>query len=299
MEQTVSSRGPIPTTEEINALPDPVRRYIHDLETRCDPSGDVRTIHALQEHINALESRDVAEQKALDAAIAWDEAEPESQAETEAENALHHALADLRIARVRDRRTSVAVADTPQPDSRAAFEAWASARGLEMDREDDGYQFGEVALAWEAWQQARREPHPPYTLIEAAMALKAIIDGPHEWHIPLGMGPEVLMVCKAVEALEPQPVGAALEWRESRDVLDRPCWSTHIGTIRVDVETGGNGRLWLHSPLPKVGLEPLCGNDPVAAQSEAEARLRAFFAAGLAALTARAPSAGTGTTGGE
>lgn len=54
-------------------------------------------------------------------------------------------------------RANVA-ADTPQPaDSRAAFEAWAAARSLEMDREDDGYQFGEVQLAWEAWQ-ARREP---------------------------------------------------------------------------------------------------------------------------------------------
>lgn len=28
-----------PTAENINALPDPVRRYIHDLETTCDPAG--------------------------------------------------------------------------------------------------------------------------------------------------------------------------------------------------------------------------------------------------------------------
>lgn len=30
------------TVEAINALPDPVRRYIFQLETRCDPSGEVR-----------------------------------------------------------------------------------------------------------------------------------------------------------------------------------------------------------------------------------------------------------------
>lgn len=30
-----------PTSENINALPETLRRYIHDLETRCDPAGDV------------------------------------------------------------------------------------------------------------------------------------------------------------------------------------------------------------------------------------------------------------------
>lgn len=31
-----------PTAESVNALPEPLRRYIHDLETNCDPSGMVR-----------------------------------------------------------------------------------------------------------------------------------------------------------------------------------------------------------------------------------------------------------------
>jgi hypothetical protein len=30
------------TPDEINALPDRVRRYIHDLETNCDPAGTIR-----------------------------------------------------------------------------------------------------------------------------------------------------------------------------------------------------------------------------------------------------------------
>ncbi len=33
-----------PTPRCVNALPDPVRRYIHDLETRCDPAGDLREL---------------------------------------------------------------------------------------------------------------------------------------------------------------------------------------------------------------------------------------------------------------
>jgi hypothetical protein len=33
-----------PTVDEINALPEKFRQYIHDLETRCDKSGDVQTI---------------------------------------------------------------------------------------------------------------------------------------------------------------------------------------------------------------------------------------------------------------
>jgi hypothetical protein len=28
-----------PTSENINGLPEPIRDYIHALETRCDPSG--------------------------------------------------------------------------------------------------------------------------------------------------------------------------------------------------------------------------------------------------------------------
>ena len=32
----------IPTPENINALPFPLRRYIHDLSTLCDPAGIVR-----------------------------------------------------------------------------------------------------------------------------------------------------------------------------------------------------------------------------------------------------------------
>ncbi len=32
----------LPTAENINALPSPIRSYICDLETRCDPAGIVR-----------------------------------------------------------------------------------------------------------------------------------------------------------------------------------------------------------------------------------------------------------------
>ena len=51
------SEGWTPTAANINALPDPLRRYIHDLETRCDPTGDVQTIHSQREQINGLLKR--------------------------------------------------------------------------------------------------------------------------------------------------------------------------------------------------------------------------------------------------
>jgi hypothetical protein len=35
-------------------LPEKFRRYIHDLETRCDKSGDVQTIALLREDREAL-----------------------------------------------------------------------------------------------------------------------------------------------------------------------------------------------------------------------------------------------------
>jgi hypothetical protein len=37
-----------PTAEEINALPEKFRQYIHDLETRCDKSGGLQTIAPMQ-----------------------------------------------------------------------------------------------------------------------------------------------------------------------------------------------------------------------------------------------------------
>jgi hypothetical protein len=47
--------GWIPDVEHINALPEPLRRYVHDLETRADPAGDVATLAIQRETIAALE----------------------------------------------------------------------------------------------------------------------------------------------------------------------------------------------------------------------------------------------------
>jgi hypothetical protein len=46
-----------PTVDEINALPEKFREYIHDLETRCDKSRDVQTIAILREDRDALQRR--------------------------------------------------------------------------------------------------------------------------------------------------------------------------------------------------------------------------------------------------
>jgi len=42
------------TSEEINALPSRIRKYIHDLETRCDPAGEVQERWSLREQRDAL-----------------------------------------------------------------------------------------------------------------------------------------------------------------------------------------------------------------------------------------------------
>lgn len=48
-----------PSAENINALPDALRRYIHDLETACDPSGDLRELFRLREE-NAMLRQEAA-----------------------------------------------------------------------------------------------------------------------------------------------------------------------------------------------------------------------------------------------
>ena len=49
--------NPLPIVERINNLPEWLRRYVHDIEARCDPAGDVRTITELRDTIRALEAR--------------------------------------------------------------------------------------------------------------------------------------------------------------------------------------------------------------------------------------------------
>lgn len=43
-----------PTAPEINSLPQHIRRYIHELETRTDPTGDVQHLASLKEQVGGL-----------------------------------------------------------------------------------------------------------------------------------------------------------------------------------------------------------------------------------------------------
>lgn len=45
----------VPTPENVNALPEGIRRYVHDLETKCDPAGDIQTIACLRDTAQGLE----------------------------------------------------------------------------------------------------------------------------------------------------------------------------------------------------------------------------------------------------
>ena len=47
----------VPDADHINALPGPLRRYIHDVEARADPAGDVAEIALLKENNAALWAR--------------------------------------------------------------------------------------------------------------------------------------------------------------------------------------------------------------------------------------------------
>jgi hypothetical protein len=44
----------VPDPDHINALPGPLREYIHDLATRADPAGDVAEIAMLKKNNGAL-----------------------------------------------------------------------------------------------------------------------------------------------------------------------------------------------------------------------------------------------------
>lgn len=52
----------LPTPENLNMLPEPLRLFIHDLETRCDPAGDTSQLALQKDTIKGLE-KTVEEQK--------------------------------------------------------------------------------------------------------------------------------------------------------------------------------------------------------------------------------------------
>lgn len=49
--------------KQINEAPEPLRSHIHDITTRCDPSGDMQRIRFLEETVEAQERR-IAELRA-------------------------------------------------------------------------------------------------------------------------------------------------------------------------------------------------------------------------------------------
>ena len=44
----------LPTADNVNALPEGLRRYVHDLATGCDPAGDVAQLILLKDQRDAL-----------------------------------------------------------------------------------------------------------------------------------------------------------------------------------------------------------------------------------------------------
>lgn len=46
----------LPTADNINALPMPLRRYIHDIETKWDPAHTVQELAAARDLIAQLEA---------------------------------------------------------------------------------------------------------------------------------------------------------------------------------------------------------------------------------------------------
>lgn len=53
---TEAQKEAYPSSDEIRQLPDHIRSYIHDLETRCDPAGDLRRLDAERQKRRELEA---------------------------------------------------------------------------------------------------------------------------------------------------------------------------------------------------------------------------------------------------
>lgn len=58
-----------PTAKSINALPEPIRKYIHDIETNCDPAGIVQENTILKDTIKALQKKPIISEEERKMAI--------------------------------------------------------------------------------------------------------------------------------------------------------------------------------------------------------------------------------------
>lgn len=59
-----------PSSAEVNAMDARTRRYIHDLETRCDPAGELQERAALKMQVDGLESENARLIKMLEISAA-------------------------------------------------------------------------------------------------------------------------------------------------------------------------------------------------------------------------------------
>jgi len=150
----------LPTAESVNALPESVRQYVHDLEARCDPAGDVAALTGLRDQIDGVQ---IMYRKAADALKEVRGCFVAAEVE-----GLSVALAETTDARLKDlveRRLMHALYAAQEASQRAAapvsggereqFEAWASERWdpAEMKlRNSDGYYAISLNAAWRAWQ---------------------------------------------------------------------------------------------------------------------------------------------------
>ena len=50
-------KGWLPTEENVNALPEGIRRYVHDIETRYDPAHDVQKMALQADTIRGLDAK--------------------------------------------------------------------------------------------------------------------------------------------------------------------------------------------------------------------------------------------------
>lgn len=106
-----------PTPESINALPQPVREYIHALEANCDPAGMVRENAMLRDTNAGLQKMYRTEADSLaEVRACFDMAEDEGLSAALAETS------DERLKDLVERRLMHALAATPAPEAAPAEE---------------------------------------------------------------------------------------------------------------------------------------------------------------------------------
>lgn len=148
----------LPTADNVNALPEPVRRFVHDLATRCDPAGDTAALTGLRDQLDGVQIMYRKAMAALDEVRGcFNAAEVEGLTEVLANTA------DERLKDLVERRLMYALYAAQDPST----QPFASTAATQPEQAPRDVTMGEAFAAVGGWMNGGETGYPSFGSMDA------------------------------------------------------------------------------------------------------------------------------------